>query len=266
MENLVTELAQAISEAAELQERKRRRKINAAMVRQDLTEEIKEELVVVKQQCEGRSGVVESEVDGRPCPEVVDTGAAKTVVGEEVVAVQDLPVSDWQLCGVTGHCTALRGPVMSTITVSGVEEKLPAFVADMEDPCLVGLNSLVQSAACGLRKDGNAARRRQVVASSDGHEMDRDAGEASPALSPHVVDLKACTSSIKLTPEQAVKLEKRMEATRRQMSNNCRHAGQAMTRWYQLRTGDAQYVVGDHGWRYSPNKKRGITLKKLENY
>ncbi|MPC46715.1 hypothetical protein E2C01_040441 [Portunus trituberculatus] len=112
-----------------------------------MTEQVMEDRVVMKQQCEGRSGVAESVVDGRPCHEVVDTGAVKTVVGEEVVAVQDLPVSDRQLCGVTGHCTTLRGPVMSTITVGGVE-KLLAFVANMEEPCLVGLNSLVQSAAC----------------------------------------------------------------------------------------------------------------------
>ncbi|MPC40348.1 hypothetical protein E2C01_033904 [Portunus trituberculatus] len=37
---------------------------------------------------------------------------------------------------------------MSTITVSGVEEKLPVFVADMEEPCLLGLDFLVQSEAC----------------------------------------------------------------------------------------------------------------------
>ena len=87
-------------------------------------------------------------VDGRPCPLVVDTGAAKTFVREEVVAAQNIPVSDRQLCGVTGHCTTLRGPVLSTITVGGVEEKLPVFVADMEKPCLLGLDFLVQNAAC----------------------------------------------------------------------------------------------------------------------
>ncbi|MPC63623.1 hypothetical protein E2C01_057723 [Portunus trituberculatus] len=124
-----------------------RQEYRATLVRHDKTEEVMEEREAVKQQCEGRTGVAESVVDGRPCPKVVDAGAAKTVVGEEVVAVQDLPVADRQLCGVTGHCTTVRGPVMSTITVGGVE-KLLAFVADMEEPCLVGLDSLVQSAAC----------------------------------------------------------------------------------------------------------------------
>ncbi|MPC56798.1 hypothetical protein E2C01_050765 [Portunus trituberculatus] len=111
---------------------------------QDLSEEFKEDLVA----CKGRTRVVESQVDGRPCPVVVDTGAAKAVVGEEVVAAQDLPVSDRQLCGVTGHCTTLRSPVMSTITVGGVEEKLPVFVAHMEEPCLLELDSLVQRTEC----------------------------------------------------------------------------------------------------------------------
>ncbi|MPC40347.1 hypothetical protein E2C01_033903 [Portunus trituberculatus] len=50
---------------------------------------------------------VSGAVDGRLCPLVVDTGAAKTFVREEVVASQDFPVSDRQLCGVTGHCTTL---------------------------------------------------------------------------------------------------------------------------------------------------------------
>ncbi|MPC64057.1 hypothetical protein E2C01_058168 [Portunus trituberculatus] len=49
---------------------------------------------------------------------------------------------DWQLCGVTDHCTMPPGPMMCTITVGGVE-KLPAFVADVEEPCLMELNSLV---------------------------------------------------------------------------------------------------------------------------
>ncbi|MPC96803.1 hypothetical protein E2C01_092081 [Portunus trituberculatus] len=71
----------------------------------------------------------------------------RRLVGE-VVAAQDLPVANRQLCGVTGHCMTLRGPVMSTITVGSIEENLPAFVADMEEPCLVGLGSLVQSAVC----------------------------------------------------------------------------------------------------------------------
>ncbi|MPC36367.1 hypothetical protein E2C01_029823 [Portunus trituberculatus] len=87
-------------------------------------------------------------VDGRPCPLVVNTGAAKTFVRKEVVAAQDVPVSNRQLCGVTGHWATLRSPVMSTITVGGVEEKLPVFVADMEEPCLLGLDLLVQIAAC----------------------------------------------------------------------------------------------------------------------
>ena len=86
---------------------------------------------------------VSGAVDHRPCPLVVDTGVAKTFVREDAVAAQDLPVSNRQLCGVTGHCTMLRGPMVSTITVGGVEEKLPVFVADMEEPCLLGLDFLV---------------------------------------------------------------------------------------------------------------------------
>ncbi|MPC62789.1 hypothetical protein E2C01_056878 [Portunus trituberculatus] len=133
-----------------------------------------------------------------------------------------------------------RGPVMSTITVGAIE-KLPEFVADMDESCLVGLDSLVQNAVCvdsrrmkmqvcevadaTVRACGRQAavsscggdvadntgtpHGRQAAASSDGCEVDGDTGEASSALSPHVVDLEVCNST-KLTPEQVVKLKKRL--------------------------------------------------------
>ncbi|MPC13691.1 hypothetical protein E2C01_006435 [Portunus trituberculatus] len=75
-----------------------RQEYRATLVRQDMTEEVKEERVVVKQQCEGRTGVAKSKVDSRPCPEVVDTGETKTVVGEEVVVVQDLSLCQTSSC------------------------------------------------------------------------------------------------------------------------------------------------------------------------
>ncbi|MPC65088.1 hypothetical protein E2C01_059214 [Portunus trituberculatus] len=173
----------------------------------------------------------------------------------------------------------------------------------------------------------------QAAASSGGREVDGDAGEAIPVLSPLVVDLEVgnstkltpdqlekrlmkhedvfcrdaqdlgCTSLVQpsnfadsplmkqshsrekmrlpldlttgrlaeeerpqMTQELVVTLQVRMEATRRQVSNNRHLARQAMTCWYQLRAGDTQYAVGDHGWRYNPYKKRGTTLKRLETY
>ena len=48
----------------------------------------------------------------------------------EVVAAQELPVLDSQLCGVNGHC------------------KLTVSVANMEEPCLLGLDSLFGNAVC----------------------------------------------------------------------------------------------------------------------
>ncbi len=64
-------------------------------------------------------------VDGRPCGLVMDTGSERTFAREEVVAAQELPVSGRQLCGVTGHCVTLRGPVKFKIVVGRVEEELP---------------------------------------------------------------------------------------------------------------------------------------------
>ncbi|MPC64104.1 hypothetical protein E2C01_058215 [Portunus trituberculatus] len=66
--------------------------------------------------------------------------------------------------------------------------------------------------------------------------------------------------------EVVVTLQRRMEATRRQVANNHRLAGQVMTHRYQLCASDTQYAVWDRGWRYKPRRKRGTTLKRLENY
>ncbi|KAK4309250.1 hypothetical protein Pmani_007956 [Petrolisthes manimaculis] len=65
-----------------------------------------------------------------------------------MVVAQTLPVTQQQLCGVTGHCMPLKGPVEVCVRVGSVEEKLPVYVADMEEPCLLGLDYLTQSEAC----------------------------------------------------------------------------------------------------------------------
>ncbi len=53
-----------------------------------------------------------------------------------------------QLCGVTGHCTTLRGPVEASIRVGPVEQELPVYVPDIDDPCLLGLDYLLESHVC----------------------------------------------------------------------------------------------------------------------
>ena len=76
--------------------------IRAVVVQLDRSiEAFGEELVAARRRCEGSTEVVRSRV-------------------EEVVAAQS-PVSDQQLCGMTGHC------------------ELRVSVADMEKPCLLGL-------------------------------------------------------------------------------------------------------------------------------
>ncbi|KAG0715491.1 hypothetical protein GWK47_011819 [Chionoecetes opilio] len=86
-------------------------------------------------------------VDGRPCRLVVDTGAERTFAREDVVDSKDPSVAQQQLCGVTGHCVSLKGPVKARIGVGSVEEELPVFVAAMEEPCLLGMDYLSQCEA-----------------------------------------------------------------------------------------------------------------------
>lgn len=91
---------------------------------------------------------VSGTVDGTPCRLVVDAGAERTFVRADVLRTRNLPRSQQQLCGATGRCVTLRGPVQVQITVGGAAEDLPVYVADMEGPCLLGMDFLARSEAC----------------------------------------------------------------------------------------------------------------------
>ncbi len=49
---------------------------------------------------------------------------------------------------MTGHCVQLKGPVDVHIGVGSAVERLPVYVADLDEPCLLGLEYLMQSKAC----------------------------------------------------------------------------------------------------------------------
>jgi len=91
---------------------------------------------------------VSGTVDGHPCQLTVDTGAERTFVRPELVAARHLPETSQQLCGVTGHCTSLRGPVEVRIGVGSSEVTLPVYAAALEDFCLLGLDYLTKARAC----------------------------------------------------------------------------------------------------------------------
>ncbi|MPC26526.1 hypothetical protein E2C01_019669 [Portunus trituberculatus] len=52
------------------------------------------------------------------------------------------------MCGVTGHCSAMRRPVEARIEVGGEGMQLPVYMADLEEPCLLGVNYLTKGRAC----------------------------------------------------------------------------------------------------------------------
>ena len=87
-------------------------------------------------------------MDGHPCRLVVDTGSERTFVRGDMVARQDLPTTQQRMCGITGHCVPLAGPVTAEVTAGTVQQELPVFVADMEEPGLLGMDYLTQGAAC----------------------------------------------------------------------------------------------------------------------
>ena len=85
-------------------------------------------------------------MDGKSCCLTVDSGAERTFVQGGVLATGQPPVAQQQLCGITGHCTQLRGPVHARIEVGGTEEHLPVYVADVGEN-LLGLDYLQRSRA-----------------------------------------------------------------------------------------------------------------------
>ena len=96
---------------------------------------------------DGQVVQVDGTVNGRPCRLTVDTGAERTFLRKKEMVEPVPPVARQRLCSVTGDCAELRGPVETRIGVGAEEEELPAYVADIEDSCLLSLDFLVQSRA-----------------------------------------------------------------------------------------------------------------------
>ncbi|KAG7157489.1 hypothetical protein Hamer_G005932 [Homarus americanus] len=55
---------------------------------------------------------VEGEINGIRCPLVIDTASERTFVRLDVVCHRQLPETSQQLCGITGQCAELKGPIM----------------------------------------------------------------------------------------------------------------------------------------------------------
>ncbi|MPC83288.1 hypothetical protein E2C01_077995 [Portunus trituberculatus] len=77
---------------------------------------------------------------------IIDTRAERTFMQEDV-SKQPLPVAQRQLCGVTGHCVQLKGLVEAQVGFRSVENCLPEYVVNLKEPCLLGLDYLLQSKA-----------------------------------------------------------------------------------------------------------------------
>ena len=113
---------------------------------------------------------VAGSIDGRPLDVLVDTGAEKTFVHEDLLPTRGISSSGQQLCGVTGDCVPMRGPVWVDLTVGAVTERLPVYIAAMEDSCLLDYLSRVE--ACVALHSG-----RMMV---KGHEVPLNPGGHAP--------------------------------------------------------------------------------------
>ena len=85
---------------------------------------------------------VEGAIDGASCLMTVDTGAERTIVHPEMIRGRELGDNSRKLCGITGHCVPLRGPVNVTIGLKGQQVIWPVYVSEVQDDCLLGLDLL----------------------------------------------------------------------------------------------------------------------------
>ena len=60
----------------------------------------------------------------------------------DILGNRDLPVSSTDLCGVTGHRVPLKGPTEVELEIGKTSVCFSVFVADIEDPCILGLDFL----------------------------------------------------------------------------------------------------------------------------
>ena len=74
---------------------------------------------------------------------VIDTASEQSFVRPDVVSHKHIPNSSQQLRGITGHHASLKGPVDVRIKVGEVEENFAVYVADIEDPFILGLDYLL---------------------------------------------------------------------------------------------------------------------------
>jgi len=102
-------------------------------------------------------------INGRSSRLVVDTGSERTFVREDLVDARAVPEASQLMCGVTGECVAMRGPVLVNVGVGGVMERMPVFVAALEDPCLLGIDFLTRVGACADLREGKLRVRDREV-------------------------------------------------------------------------------------------------------
>ncbi|XP_034081332.1 uncharacterized protein LOC117552165 [Gymnodraco acuticeps] len=101
------------------------------------------EPVVAVGRAGGDSCYVPVDVEGVPCAALVDTGSTVTLVRADVLPSGTMfePTSV-RLRTVTGELAAMKGRGVLSVSVGGVEVRHPVWIADVQDPCILGLDFL----------------------------------------------------------------------------------------------------------------------------
>lgn len=75
-------------------------------------------------------------------PVVFDTESEQMLVHLDLVSHSQLLATSHRLCGITGECTELSGPVNVNLQFGEREESFAVYMADTEDPCILGIDYL----------------------------------------------------------------------------------------------------------------------------
>ena len=113
--------------------------------------------------------IVDGSINGRLVEMVVDTGAGRTYIREGVLPAREARHVSQQLCGVTGDCMPVKGPVWVNLTIGVVTERVSVLVADIQEECLLGLDYMARVGAClDLREGKMTVRGHEVPVRQEG--------------------------------------------------------------------------------------------------
>ena len=153
----------------------------------------------------GHTLALQGEVSGQRCQMVIDTGAAVTVIREDLAEVMEKKETSKCLCTATGEPIRVAGTAEATIKLrGGLEFTHPVIIADIREPCLLGLDFLASKGCVVDLKRGNVQigkHKLKTIPYMKENGIHAVGAQGQNQLSPALEDLLG-RASANLTKEQ----------------------------------------------------------------